>query len=118
MPTYAELSSKLLFEAANFFNNLAEQDENLAERLQENAKIFQQIGQLLQHDPQGSLEDHSHIEIANRLMTDAATFFRSIGEQNQPIKEQMDMNANVYEQLAQRLVADPLGAVEDPNQAG
>ncbi len=117
MPTYAELSSKLLFEASHFFKTLAEQDENLKERLEENAKIFEQVGQLIQEDPMGTLEDNTHASIAARLMTDAATFFRSIGEQNEPIKEQMEMNASVYEQLAERLATNPLEEIEAPPEA-
>ena len=117
MPTYAELSSKLIFEAAHFFKTLAGQDEGLKDRLEENAKIFEQVGTLIQNDPMGELEGNSHASIAARLMADAAVFFRSIGEQNEPIREQMDMNAGVYEQLAERLAADPAGEVEAPPPA-
>ncbi len=114
MPTYADLSAKLLFEAAHFFKTLAGQDENLRERLEENATIFEQVGQLIQNDPTGNLEGNSHASIAARLMTDAAVFFRSIAEQNEPIREQMEMNASVYDQLAERLALNPTEEIEAP----
>ena len=35
----------------------------------------------------------TNAEIAAKLLRDAATFFRHVGEQNDPIKDQMDSNA-------------------------
>lgn len=38
----------------------------------------------------------THAELASKLLADAASFFRTLGDQNQPLKEQMDENANVF----------------------
>ncbi len=55
----------------------------------------------------------SHAEMAARLMRDAATFFRTIAEQNEPLKEQMIENASVFEQVADLVESDPTGSVPD-----
>lgn len=54
----------------------------------------------------------THAQIASRLLRDAATFFRNVGAQNEPLREQMDDNATVYEQIAQLLEANPLGELD------
>lgn len=54
----------------------------------------------------------THAQIAGRLLRDAATFFRNVGEQNEPLREQMHDNAKVYEQVAQLLEVDPLGEID------
>jgi len=54
----------------------------------------------------------THADLAAKLLRDAAIFFRNVGEQNQPLKEQMDDNADVYEQVAALLEADPTGELE------
>lgn len=100
METYAQLSSNLLIEAANFLLKLAEQDESSRPQMEENANVFRQVAGMIKDDPNGSVEDLSHAEMASRLLKDAATFFRSIAEQNQPIAEQMNNNADVYEELS------------------
>jgi hypothetical protein len=110
--THAELSSRLLFEAADFFRKLAGQDKTLQESLEDNARIFEQLGRLLLDDPTGSTNDQSHAGMAAKCMKDSSVFFRSLGEKNPPIAEQMEMNAGVYEDLADRLLADPLGVLE------
>jgi len=51
----------------------------------------------------------THADLAAKLLKDAATFFRSIGDQNPEMKEQMDDNADVYEQVADLLINDPTG---------
>ncbi|NIA68139.1 hypothetical protein HBA54_06005 [Pelagibius litoralis] len=51
----------------------------------------------------------TNAEIAARLLRDAAGFFRSVGEQNAPLKEHMDNNAQAFEVMAERVEADPLG---------
>lgn len=51
----------------------------------------------------------THADLAAKLLKDAATFFRSIGDQNPEMKEQMDENADVYEQVADLLINDPTG---------
>jgi hypothetical protein len=53
---------------------------------------------------------YSHL--AAKLLRDAATFFRNVGLQNQPLKEQMDDNASVYEQVADLVEKDPMGELD------
>jgi len=112
MPTHAELASKLLSDAATFFRTLAEQNDELKEQMSENATVFEQMADLIVNEPQGRLEDTSHSELAGRLLVDAAGFFRSLADQNEPIKEQMGENANIYEQLGKLVAEDPLGILD------
>ena len=51
----------------------------------------------------------THAQIAGRLLRDAAKFFRNVGEQNEPLREQMNDNADVYEQVASLVESDPTG---------
>lgn len=65
----------------------------------------------------------TNAEIAARLLRDAAGFFRSVGEQNPPLKEHMDNNAQAFEVMAQRVETDPtgeadFGGVPDGDQGG
>ncbi len=55
----------------------------------------------------------SHAELAAKLLRDAATFFKTIAEQNPPLKEQMDENASVFEQVADLVEGDPNGVIEE-----
>lgn len=57
----------------------------------------------------------SHAEIAARLLRDAATFFRAVGEQNDTLHDQMMENADVFEQVAALVETDPTGQLEDPS---
>ena len=54
----------------------------------------------------------THAEIAARLLRDAAGFFRTVGEQNQPLAIQMNENAAVFEQVAALVESDPTGILE------
>ena len=54
----------------------------------------------------------THAQIAGKLLRDAATFFRNVGDQNEPLREQMYDNATVYDQVAQLLEANPLGEID------
>lgn len=54
----------------------------------------------------------THAELAAKLLRDAAGFFRNVGEQNPPLKDQMDDNADVYEQVAGLVEADPTGELD------
>jgi len=58
------------------------------------------------------LSETSYLDLAVRLLRDAAGFYRNVGEQNLPIKEQMFDNADVYEQVADLLEEDPSGVLE------
>lgn len=55
----------------------------------------------------------THAALAAKLLKDAAVFFRTIGEQNPPLKEQMDENAAVFEQVADLVEQNPTGAIEN-----
>ena len=54
----------------------------------------------------------TYAHLAAKLLRDAATFFRNVGVQNQPLKEQMDDNASVYEQVADLVERDPMGVLD------
>ena len=112
MPTHAELSVKLLRDAATFFRTLAQHNEPLRAQMTENASVFEQMARFLETDPRGDLEGTSNAELAGRLLKDAATFFRTLAEQNEPIREQMNENANVYDQMGDLVRADPLGILD------
>ena len=55
----------------------------------------------------------SHAELAAKLLRDAATFFKTIAEQNPPLKEQMTENADVFEQVADLVEKNPTGVIEE-----
>jgi len=55
----------------------------------------------------------SHAQLAAKLLRDAATFFRNIAEQNEPLKEQMTENASVFDQVADLVERDPNGVIEE-----
>jgi len=112
MPTHAELASKLLVDAAEFFLTLGEQNEPLKDQMQENANVFQQMASLLAQEPEGALNDTPHAELAGKLLKDAATFFLTLAEQNEPIKDQMTENANVYNQIGDLVMKEPLGILD------
>jgi hypothetical protein len=49
----------------------------------------------------------TNAEIAAKLLRDTATFFRHVGEQNDPIKDQMDSNAQAYDTIAELVETEP-----------
>jgi len=53
----------------------------------------------------------THMQLAAKLLRDAAVFFRTIGEQNPPLKQQMEENATVFEQVATLVEKDPSGII-------
>lgn len=53
-----------------------------------------------------------HTQLAAKLLRDAAVFFRTIGEQNPPLKQQMEENATVFEQVATLVEEDPTGTIK------
>ncbi len=55
----------------------------------------------------------SHAELAAKLLRDAAAFFKTISEQNPPLKDQMDENADVFEQVADLVEKEPNGIIEE-----
>jgi len=54
----------------------------------------------------------THAQLAAKLLRDAASFFRTIGEQNPPLKQQMEENADVFEGVANLVEKDPTGALK------
>jgi len=54
----------------------------------------------------------THAQLAAKMLRDAASFFRTIGTQNPPLKTQMEENAEVYEGVAKLVEQDPTGHVE------
>ncbi len=55
----------------------------------------------------------THAQLAAKLLKDAATFFRTIGTQNPPLKIQMDESADVFEQVAALVEQNPTGIIEE-----
>lgn len=58
----------------------------------------------------------NNAEIAAKLLRDAADFFRHVGDQNAPIKPQMDHNARAFETVADMVEADPTGEFDAGGQ--
>mgnify|MGYP007088348899 FL=1 len=54
----------------------------------------------------------TYAQLGSKLLRDAATFFRNVGAQNEPLREQMNDNATVYEQVAELLEKDPNGQLD------
>ncbi len=55
----------------------------------------------------------THAQLAAKLLRDAAVFFRTIGEQNPPLKVQMEENASVFEQVAGLVENEPVGVIDE-----
>lgn len=55
----------------------------------------------------------THAQLGAKLLRDAAAFFRTIGEQNPPLKIQMDENSRVFEQVADLIDENPVGVIDD-----
>lgn len=111
MPTHAELASRLLNDAAEFFLTLGEQNPPLKDQMAENASVFQQMAEILLQDPEGYLGDSPVATLTGKLLRDAAVFFTTLAEQNEPIKAQMIENASVYRQIADLVAQSPLGVL-------
>ncbi len=54
----------------------------------------------------------TYAQLAAKLLRDAAIFFRNVGTQNEPLKEQMNDNASVYEQVADLVEKNPNGILD------
>jgi hypothetical protein len=55
----------------------------------------------------------THADLGARLLRDAASFFRTLGSQNEPLRDQMTENADVFEQVANLLEQDPTGVLPE-----
>lgn len=53
--THAQLAAQLLRDAALLMKTLGEQNPALAVQMQENASVFEQVAELVEKDPTGSL---------------------------------------------------------------
>ncbi|WP_338445428.1 hypothetical protein V5F89_09585 [Pelagerythrobacter marensis] len=51
----------------------------------------------------------TNAHLAAKLLRDASGFFRNVGEQNPPLQQQMEDNAQVYDQVAELVESDPNG---------
>ncbi len=49
----------------------------------------------------------TYCQLAAKLLRDAATFFRNVGAQNESLKEQMNDNASIYDQVADLVEKTP-----------
>jgi len=54
----------------------------------------------------------THAQLAAKLLRDAASFFRTVAEQNPPLKDQMNENADVFDGVANLVEKDPTGSIE------
>ena len=54
----------------------------------------------------------TYAQVSARMLRDAARFFRNVGAQNEALREQMDDNATVYEQIADLVENNPLGEID------
>ena len=112
MPTHAELGSRLLIDAAEFFMTLGEQNPPLMDQMQENADVFKQMAEILLQQPTGELGGTPNAELAGKLLKDAAVFFTTLGNQNDAVKPQMEANADVFRQIGDLLTQNPLGVLD------
>lgn len=112
MPTHAELAGKLLGDAATFFKTLASQNKDIQKEMNENAAVFDQMALLITREPYGAINDKKHSALAGQLLKDAAAFFRTLAAQNEPLKEQMEENARIYEQIGDMVTKDPLAVLD------
>jgi hypothetical protein len=60
----------------------------------------------------------THIQLASQLLRDAATFFRTIGEQNPSLAPQMSENAAVFDEVAILVEKDPHGVLPEHDHEG
>ncbi len=109
MPTNAEMTARLLGDAAGFFRNMGRTNAELKKQMDENAAIFSQMASVMRTQPEGGQGELRYSKIAGDMLRNAAKFYRSIGQQNEPLKEQLDMSADIYDQLSKLVTDDPSG---------
>lgn len=112
MMTHAQLAAQLLNDAATFFKNVAESNADVAEDMLANAEVFENLAMLLSTDPDGETGGERHAVMAARLLHDSAQFFKSLANDNEPIREQMTENARVFEDISVRVGENPLGTLD------
>ena len=111
--THIDVTIKLLTDAAAFFRNLGNQNKDITDQMNENADIFLRMADVLRHDPTGMIEQEPNNQLAGRLLADAARFFHEIAEHNEPIKEQMHQNADVYEKMSVLVAQHPMETIAE-----
>lgn len=113
MPTYAEITADLLKDAAVFFRTLAEQNVEVRKQMSENAAIYDRMAGMLLAQPTGRSPDGTPFaHLSARLLRDTGKFYRTLAAKNEPIREQMEYNAGIYEQIADEVTQDPQGVME------
>ena len=55
----------------------------------------------------------THVELAARLLREAAAFYKSVGKKNEGLHDQMLENAQIFETVAELIEEDPLGEIAD-----
>jgi FKBP-type peptidyl-prolyl cis-trans isomerase SlyD len=53
-----------------------------------------------------------HYELAAQLLGDAAAFFETLAEQNEPLREQMTENAAVFREVGHLTMTNPMGEIQ------
>ncbi len=54
----------------------------------------------------------THCQLAAQLLRDAAAFFETIGEQNEPLRAQMTENAAVFREVGHLVETNPMGEIQ------
>jgi len=94
--------------AANFFETLKGTAE-VEVRMAENAKVYRRMSELLLDDPTAIVNGRTNAQLAAVLLRESATFFMTLGQQNEPVLEQMTQNSEVYRATAAVLEVNPVG---------
>ncbi|WP_338241174.1 hypothetical protein [Aurantiacibacter hainanensis] len=55
MPTNSELAAKMLRDASMFFRQVGEQNPPVADQMNQNAAVYEQVAQLVESDPTGEV---------------------------------------------------------------
>lgn len=109
MPTYAELAAQLLKDSALFFRTLAGENPAVRQKMTDSAAAFDQAAQALLSNPLGVTGDRPNAATAAACLNEAAKLLRKLGNQNEPIREQMQTNADTFDDIAAKLSANPAG---------
>jgi hypothetical protein len=56
MATYAQISARMLRDAAKFFRNVGAQNEALREQMDDNATVYEGIADLVENNPLGEID--------------------------------------------------------------
>ncbi len=57
MPTHAQIAAQLLRDAAMMMRTIGEQNAALKAQIDDNAALFEQVADLVEKDPTGSIPD-------------------------------------------------------------